>query len=111
VAAPSPAECASLWNSDSNGAGHRRAAASRATMAVVDGSTDKGGQRGCTVAVLEGAGKPWVLFATTLDQLQQSPGMWFVVRGARWGADSPEPEKPPNATLRPDGTVVLDARA
>jgi hypothetical protein len=36
--------------------------------------------------------------------------MWFPVSGARWGTDSPEPEKAPNATLRPDGTVVLDAR-
>jgi hypothetical protein len=36
--------------------------------------------------------------------------MWFPVSGARWGTDSPEPEKAPNATLRPDGTVVLDGR-
>ena len=110
VAPPSPAECASLWNSATNSASHRKAAASRAAMAVVDGSTNKAGQRGCTVTVLEGAGRPWVLFATTLDQLQQSPGMWFVVSGARWGTDSPEPEKPPNATLRADGTVALDGR-
>ena len=110
VAPPSLAECASLWSSASNSASHRKAAASRATMAVVDGSTDKAGQRGCTVIVLEDPGKPWVLFATTLDQVQQSPGLWFPVSGTRWGTDSPEPEKPPNATLRPDGTVVLDAR-
>jgi hypothetical protein len=110
VAPPSLDECASLWNSATNSANHPKAAASRATMAVVDGSTDKAGQRGCTVTVLEGPGKPWVLFATTLDQVQQSPGLWFPVSGARWGTDSPEPEKPPNATLRPDGTVVLDAR-
>jgi hypothetical protein len=36
--------------------------------------------------------------------------MWSLERGTRWGTDSPEPEKPPNATLRADGTVVLDAR-
>jgi hypothetical protein len=36
-------------------------------MAVVDGSTNKAGQRGYTVTALEGAGKPWVLFSTTLD--------------------------------------------
>jgi hypothetical protein len=110
VAPPSPAECASLWNSATNSAGHRRAAASRAAMAVVDGSTNKAGQRGCAVTVLQGAEEPWVSFATTLDQLQQVPGMWFLVSGARWGTDSPEPEKQPNATLRPDGTVALDAR-
>jgi hypothetical protein len=37
-------------------------------------------------------------------------GMGFLVSGARWGTDSPKPEKQPNATPRPDGTVVLDAR-
>jgi hypothetical protein len=110
VASPSPAECASEWNSATNTASHRKAAASRATMAVVDGSTNKAGQRGCTVTVLEGAGKPWVSFSTTLDQLRQVPGMWFPVSGARWGTDSPEPEQAPNATLRPDGTVALDRR-
>jgi hypothetical protein len=55
------------------------------------------------VTVLAGAGTPWVLFSTTLDQLQQVPGMWFVVSGARWGTDSPEPEKPP--TRRCDRTA------
>jgi hypothetical protein len=110
VAPPGLAECASLWNAATNSAGHRGAAASSGRLVVVDGSTNKAGQRGCTVTVLEGAGRRWVLFATTLVQLQQSPGMWFLVRGARWGTDSPGPEKAPNATLRPDGTVVLDAR-
>jgi len=76
----------------------------------VDGDTNKARQRGRTVTVLQGPGEPWVMFGTTLDQLQQVPGMWFPVSGARWGTDSPEPEEPPNATLRPDGTVVLDAR-
>jgi hypothetical protein len=66
VAPPSLAECARLWNSATNSASHRKAA-SRATMAVVDGSTNKAGQRGYTVTALEGAGKPWVLFSTTLD--------------------------------------------
>jgi hypothetical protein len=100
----------SLWNSATNAASHRRAAASSGRLVVVDGSTNKASQRGCTVTVLAGAGEPWVLFSTTVDQLQQFPGMWFLESGARWGTDSPEPEKPPNATLRPDGTVVLDAR-
>jgi hypothetical protein len=85
VAPPSLAECASVWNMATNTASHRKAAASRATMAVVDGSSK-------------------------LDQLQQVPGMWFLVSGARWGTDSPEPEKAPDATLRPDGSVVLDGR-
>jgi hypothetical protein len=106
---PSLAKCASLWNSDSNGASHRRAAASSARMAVVDGSTNKAGQAGCTVTVLQGAGRPWMSFSTTLDQLHQYPGMWFVHSGERWGTDSPEPEKAPNATLRPGGTVALGA--
>jgi hypothetical protein len=110
VAPPSPAECASLWNSATNSAGHRRAAASAGRLVAVDGDTNKARQRGCTVTVLQGPGKPWVSFGTTLDQLQQAPGMWFPVSGARWGTDSPEPEKAPNATLRPDGTVVLDGR-
>jgi hypothetical protein len=110
VAPPSLAECASLWNSGTNSASHRKAASSPGRLVTVDGNTNKAGQRGCTVTVLQGAAKPWVLFSTTLDQLQQVPGMWSLERGTRWGTDSPEPEKPPNATLRPDGTVVLDAR-
>jgi hypothetical protein len=99
-----------VWNSATNTASHRKAAASRATLAVVDGSTNKAGQRGCTVTVLDGAAKPWVSFSTTLDQLRQVPGMWFLLSGARWGTDSPEPEKATNATLRPDGAVALDGR-
>jgi hypothetical protein len=110
VTPPSPAECVSLWSSATNTASQRRAAASSGRLVVVDGSTNKASQRGCAVTVLAGAGEPWVSFSTTVDQLQQFPGMWFLESGARWGTDSPEPEKPPNATLRPDGTVVLDAR-
>jgi hypothetical protein len=70
----------------------------------------KAGEGGCSVTVLEGTGGPWSLFATTRVQLRQSPGTWFVQTGQRWGIDSPEPEKAPNATLRSDGTLVLSAR-
>ena len=107
---PSLSECADQWNSGANTVNQGKSAASSATMAIVDSSVIKAGDGGCSVTVLEGTGGPWLVFATTLVQLRQSPGTWFVQTGQRWGIDSPEPEKPPNATLRPDGTLVLSAR-
>jgi hypothetical protein len=74
VAPPSPADCASLWNSVTNSVGQRRAAASAGRLVAVGGDTNKARQRGCTVTVLQGPGKPWVSFGSTLDQLQQVPG-------------------------------------
>jgi hypothetical protein len=107
---PSLSECADQWNSGTNTLNQGKAAASSATTVIVDSSINKAGEGGCSVTVLEGTGRPWLLFATTLVQLRQSPGMWFAGTGQRWGADSPEPEKAPNATLRTDGTLVLSAR-
>jgi hypothetical protein len=107
---PSLSECADQWNSGANTANQAKAAASSAKMAIVGGSSNKAGEGGCSVTVLEGTAGPWSLFATTLVQLRQSPGTWFVQTGQRWRIDSPEPEKAPNATLRPDGTLVLSPR-
>ena len=107
---PSLSECADQWNSGANTANQGKAAASSAKMAIVDSSSNKAGEGGCSVTVLEGTGGPWSLFATTLVQLRQSPGTWFVQTGQRWRIDSPEPEKAPNAMLRPDGTLVLSPR-
>jgi hypothetical protein len=87
-----------------------KAAASSATTVIVDSSINKAGEGGCSVTVLEGSGRPWLLFATTTAALRQSPGAWFTDTGQRWGIDSREPEKAPNATLRTDGTLVLSAR-
>ena len=107
---PSLAECADQWNSGTNTVNQGKAAASSATTVIVNGSINKAGEGGCSVTVLEGTGRPWVLFATTRVQLRQSPGTWFADTGQRWEADSPEPEKAPNARLRTDGTLVLSAR-
>ena len=106
---PSLSECAGQWNSGANAINQGKAAASPAKMVIVDSSINKAGEGGCSVTVLEGTDGPWLLFATTLVQLRQSPGMWFANTGQRWGIDSPEPEKAPNATLRSDGTLVLSA--
>jgi hypothetical protein len=106
---PSLSECADQWNAGANATNHGKAAAASATMVIVDSSMNKAGEGGCSVTVLAGTSGPWLLFATTLVQLRQSPGTWFVDTGQRWGADSPEPEKAPNATLRPDGTLILSA--
>jgi hypothetical protein len=106
---PSLSECAGQWNSGANTVNQGKAAASSAKVVIVGSSTNKAGEGGCSVTVLEGTGGPWSLFATTTVQLRQSPGTWFVQTGQRWGTDSPEPEKGPNATLRPDGTLVLSA--
>ena len=107
---PSLSECADQWNSGANTINQGKAAASPAKLVIVDSSILKTGQGGCSVTVLEGTGGPWLLFATTTDTLRQSPGTWFTDTGQRWGIDSPEPEKPPNAALRPDGTLVFSAR-
>jgi hypothetical protein len=107
---PSLSECAGQWNSGANTINQGKAAASSAKMVIVDSSVIKTGEGGCSVTVLEGTGGPWSMFATTTVALRQSPGTWFVQTGQRWGIDSPEPEKAPNATLRSDGTLVLSAR-
>jgi hypothetical protein len=107
---PSLSECAGQWNSGVNTINQGKAVASSAKMAIVDSSINKAGEGGCSVTVLEGAGGPWSSFSTTTVALRQSPGTWFVQTGQRWGIDSPEPEKAPNATLQSDGTLVLSAR-
>jgi hypothetical protein len=103
---PSPEGCARLWNQADNADLRRLAAEQGFDAAVVYGWLAKQRYPGCAVLFRGAVGDRWMTFGGELHD--GDVGFDSIVRGERWGFDSPEggPEVP-NASVSDQGDVRL----
>ena len=108
---PSAEECARAWNVEANHSNQVEASEVGLRYAIVDGWVAKDQYPGCAVTFLDREGGPWLIFGRFMSP-EAAPYEWDLVRGERWGSDSPEgPDTTINAMVRPNGTVVLEDTA
>jgi hypothetical protein len=105
---PSDRRCVELWNGPANHTNRSLVRGRSFPLATVQGiPPNKAGQPGCGLLLREREDGPWLEFsaAITETEVYWDPG----VSGVRYGTDSPTGDRDdtPNATLQPDGSLVL----
>ena len=105
---PSDRRCAELWNGPANHTNRSLVRGRSFPLATVQGSPpNKAGQPGCGVLLREREDGPWLWFGAAITETSV---VWDGgVSGVRYGTDSPTGymDDTPNATLQPDGSLVL----
>jgi hypothetical protein len=105
---PGDGRCAELWNAPANQANRSVVRGRALGLATVRGvPPNKAGQPGCSVFLREREDGPWLWFGAVVTETAVT---WDGgVSGARYGTDSPTGymDDIPNATLQPDGSLVL----
>jgi hypothetical protein len=106
--APTASDCGKLWNRSANEANQRDVVEAGFRLAAAYGWTDKADDLGCGVIFWTDLDGEWAIYAATVPRLMVSPGEWGVVRGERWGVDSPEGDIPSSSESRveSDGTIT-----
>jgi hypothetical protein len=108
---PSDRRCAELWNGPANQSNRSLVRGRAFPLATVRGiEPNKAGQPGCVVLLRERQDGPWMLLGAVVTETGVS---WDGgVTGVRYGTDSPtgDVDDAPNATLQPDGSLILDDR-
>ena len=100
---PSTQKCVHLWNASWN-RGNQKLIATRFIKAAVYVWTIKTGDHGCGVSAVASDGR-WLQWGNTIP-LERN-GWGPPDAGAKWGSDTPEPLPSLNASIRPDGQVIL----
>ena len=105
---PGDGRCAELWNAPANQANRSVVRGRALGLATVRGvAPNKAGQPGCSVFLREREDGPWLWFGAVVTE---TAVVWDGgVSGVRYGTDSPTGymDDTPNATLQPDGSLVL----
>ena len=105
---PGDGRCAELWNAPANQANRSMVRGRAFLLATVRGvGPNKAGQPGCVVLLREREDGPWLEFSAAITE---TPVVFYGgVSGVRYGTDSPtgDVDDTPNATLQPDGSLVL----
>jgi len=105
---PGDGRCAELWNAPANQANRSVVRGRALELATVRGvPPNKAGQPGCSVFLREREDGPWLWFGAVVTETSV---VWDGgVSGIRYGTDSPTGymDDTPNATLQPDGSLVL----
>lgn len=106
--APTARDCERLWNRSANEANQRDVVEAGFRLAAAYGWTDKADDLGCGVIFWKELNGEWAIYAATVPRLMVSPDEWGVVRGERWGVDSPEGDIPSSSDSRveSDGTLT-----
>jgi hypothetical protein len=106
---PADGRCAELWNAPANQANRSVVGGHAFPLATVRGvAPNKAGQPGCSVLLREREDGPWMLIGAAF--VTETEVSWDGgVSGVRYGTDSPtgDGDDTPNATLQPDGSLVL----
>jgi hypothetical protein len=97
--------CVDLWNARENQANQKLIAA-HFTNAAVYSWKIKTGDYGCSVSVVRSNGR-WLQWGNTIPALEGNLDWSKPVAGANWGVDTPEPLPRLNASIRPNGKVML----
>jgi hypothetical protein len=105
---PGDGRCAELWNAPANHPNRSVVRGRSFPLATVRGvPPNKAGQPGCSVLLREREDGPWLWFGAVVTETSV---VWDGgVSGVRYGTDSPTGymDDTPNATLQPDGSLVL----
>ena len=105
---PGDGRCAELWDAPANQANRSMVRGRALGLATVRGvPPNKAGQPGCSVLLREREDGPWLWFGAVVTETAVT---WDGgVSGVRYGTDSPTGymDDTPNATLQPDGSLVL----
>ena len=105
---PGDGRCAELWNAPANHPNRSVVRGHAFPLATIRGvEPNKAGQPGCVVLLREREDGPLLEFSAAITE---TPVVFYGgVSGVRYGTDSPtgDVDDTPNATLQPDGSVVL----
>jgi hypothetical protein len=105
---PTAGDCRKLWNRSANEPNQRDVVEASFRLAAAYGWADKADDRGCGVIFWKDLNGEWAIYAVTVSHLMVSPEEWGVVRGERWGVDSPEGDIPSasDSRVESDGTIT-----